>query len=87
MTIQTPAYARVNITWAGHNDDLQDPVSRDLDDATVLQIATEAVCNGLPGIPSDPNVNFNGYAVDRPLPTEEKPDPPLIIRPKTPFGA
>lgn len=77
--------ARLNITWAGQNADLPDPIDRDLDDATVKALATEAVVGGVPGIEADQNANFTDFVVDRFQATGDLPAR-VMVRPKTPFG-
>lgn len=79
--------ARVNITWAGQNGDLPDPVSYDATDADVRQWITEAVRNGdVPGIARDPRADFSDFVIDRFARTETRPYNLIQIRPKTPFG-
>ena len=79
--------ARVNVTWAGQNGDLPDPVSNDATDGDVRQWVTEAVqTGGVPGIPADPNANFHDFVVDRFAANEQRPWNLISIRPKTPFG-
>lgn len=83
----TVPMATLNITWAGSNGDLSDPVSYDLDDASLLTIATEVVRNGgVPGIAADPNASFDGFVIDRFPATADLPLNRLMLRPKTPFG-
>ena len=79
--------ARVNVTYAGENGDLPDPVHFDAPDADVLLWVTEAVANGgIPGIPATPNADFDGFVVDRFAANEERPYNSIMVRPKTPFG-
>lgn len=79
--------ARVNVTWAGQNGDLPDPVSYDSTDGDVLQMATEAISGGgIPGIEADHNVNLRDFVVDR-YPDKDGTGNRIMIRPKTPFGA
>ena len=77
--------ARLNITWAGQNADLPDMIDKDLSDAEVRTLATEAVSNGVPGINADANVDFRDFVVDRFPATDDLPAR-VMIRPKTPFG-
>ena len=80
--------ARLNITWAGSNGELTDPVSFDASDAEVKAWATEAVrTGGVRGIPADPHCDLTDFVVDRFGPTEVRPYKLLMIRSKTPFGA
>jgi hypothetical protein len=79
--------ARLNITWAGKNGDLPDPVPYDAPDGDVKTWAAEAVQGGgIPGLDPDPNVNFGDFIVDRFEAAEGLPNR-LFLRPKTPFGA
>lgn len=79
--------ARVNVTFAGQNGDLPDPVSYDATDAEVLRMVTEAVqTGGVPGIPADPDANFTDFVVDRFEANDARPYRLLSLRPKTPFG-
>ncbi|MGF1465645.1 MAG: hypothetical protein ACFCGT_05895 [Sandaracinaceae bacterium] len=79
--------ARVNITWAGQNGDLPDPVHVDATDVEILAWATEAVRAGsVPGIARDGGADFTGFVVDRFGSTDARPYPLIQVRPKTPFG-
>lgn len=79
--------ARVNITWAGQNGDLPDPISRDARDADVLAWVTEAVRSGsVPGIMADAAADFTYFVVDRFTANEMRPYHLVQVRPKTPFG-
>lgn len=79
--------ARLNITWDRRNGDLPDPVSYDATDGDVFTMAAEAVRGGsVPGIPADPNVNFQDFRVERFDATGDVPYNKLVLRPKTPFG-
>lgn len=79
--------ARVNITYAGQNGDLPDPVSFDATAEQVRAWATEAVrAGGVPGIRADAGADFTDFVVDRFEPTAEVPFSRLMVRPKTPFG-
>jgi hypothetical protein len=92
MTTIAADQARVNITFAGQNGDLPDPVSVDATDGDVRQWITEAVRNGsVPNIPASPTANFADFMIDRfPPPANPAPgerDYNLIsVRPKAPFG-
>lgn len=77
--------AVMNITWAGQNGDLPDPVIFDSTDGDLLQWAAEAVRGGIPGIGADRNVNLTDFVVERYNATAETPNR-ILIRPKTPFG-
>jgi hypothetical protein len=88
VQVLQPHQARLNITWAGGNGDLPDPVAYDSGDGDVKQWAAEAVQQGyIPGIPADPAVNFNDFIVDRFPAGDEVQYNRLFLRPKTPFGA
>lgn len=79
--------ARVNITWAGQNGDLPDPVRFDATDGDVRQWVAEALRAGdIPGFAPDANVNLQDHIVERYAPTEVRPYNLIQIRPKTAFG-
>jgi hypothetical protein len=81
-----PHEARVNVTYAGQNGDLPDPVSFDATDGDVKQWLTEAISNGgIPGIP-EVQADLRDFVVDRFTATETRPYNLLQVRPKTPFG-
>ena len=83
-----PDQARLNITWAGNNGDLPEPVGYDAADGDVKQWAAEAVRGAhIPGIPGDAAVNFQDFIVDRFPANEEVAYNRLFLRPKTPFGS
>lgn len=80
--------ARVNLTWAGGNGDLPDPVAFEATDGDVKQWLTEAARGGgVPGIAADPTINLTDFVVDRFRSTEARPYNLIQIRPKVPFGA
>jgi hypothetical protein len=79
--------ATLNITWAGQNGDLEDPIPFDAPDLVLRALAMEAVrTGGVPGIIEDINANFEGFVVDRYPATTEKPYNRVFVRPKTAFG-
>ncbi len=79
--------ARVNVTFAGSNGDLPDPVSVDASDGDIKQWVTEAVRGGgVPGIPASPTANFTDFVIDRFPPNDVRPYTLFGVRPKTPFG-
>ena len=79
--------AIVNVTWAGNNGDLRDPVSFDATDEQIKEWVTEAVrTGGVANIPADPNANFTDFVIDRYAATEETPYARCFCRAKTPFG-
>lgn len=82
-----PHEARVNVTYAGQNGDLPDPVSFDATDGDIKQWLTEAIAHGgIPGIPEGA-ADLRDFVVDRFGATETRPYNLLQVRPKTPFGA
>lgn len=79
--------ARVNVTYAGSNGDLPDPVSFESTDADVKGWVTEALrTGGVPGIPAQPQVDLTDFVIDRFRATEARPWNLIACRPKTPFG-
>lgn len=79
--------ARVNITWAGQNGDLPDPVSYDATDGDVRQWVTEAVrTGGVPGVTAAPYADFRDFVIDRFPASGARPYNLIQVRPKTPFG-
>jgi hypothetical protein len=77
----------VNVTWAGQNGELPDPVSNTATDADILRWVTEAVrTGGVPGIRADRAASFRDFIVDRFEPTVARPYRLVAVRPKTPFG-
>ncbi len=80
--------AVLNVTWAGQNGELPDPVPYDAADGDLKQMAAEAIRGGdIPGIAADPGVNLADFIVDRFGPVAgEIEHHRLILRPKTPFG-
>jgi hypothetical protein len=79
--------ARVNITWAGQNGELPDPVAYDSPNHAVLTWATEAVQAGdVPGIRRDARAAFHDFVVDRFPASDVRPFNLIQVRPKTPFG-
>ncbi len=82
-----PGMARLNITWAGSNGDLPDPVPYDSSDAEVKRMAAEAVRAGyVPGVRAEGRVDLSDFVVDRFPASAEVPMARLFVRPKTPFG-
>jgi len=80
--------ARLNVTWAGQNGELPDPVPFDANDADIKQMVTEALRAGdVPGVTADANANLQDFVVNRYNATAEVPYNRVFIRPKTPFGA
>ena len=79
--------ARVNVTYAGSNGDLVDPVYIDSTDADIKAWVTEALRTGsIPGIDADPAATVADYVIDRFGPSEQHPYSRIFARPKTPFG-
>lgn len=85
VEILETAHAVLNITWAGQNGDLPDPILYDSTDTEIRQWATEAVRQGVPGIAADATVNFTDFVVERFQKTGDLPNR-VVLRPKTPFG-
>ncbi len=80
--------ARVNVTFAGSNGDLPDPVNFDATDGDIKQWVTEALrTGGIPGIAADANASLQDFVVDRFEANDARPYKLLQLRPKTPFGA
>ena len=83
-----PYEARLNVTFAGQNGDLPDPVAFDAPDADVKRWVTESVRNGgVPGIQANATADFTDFVVDRFPATDDAPFNRMMVRPKTPFGA
>ena len=79
--------ALVNVTWAGQNGDMPQPVEFDSSNQDILTWVTEAVRSGsIPGITSDPDADFSDFVVEKLAATEVRPTNQVIIRPKTAFG-
>lgn len=79
--------ALVNVTWAGQNGDMPQPVEFDSSNQDILNWVTEAVQSGsIPGITSDPDADFSGFVVEKLAATEVRPTNQVIVRPKTAFG-
>lgn len=82
-----PNLAMVNITWAGQNGELPDPVARDSSDAQIRAWAAEALRGGdVPGIRRDTGADLRDFVVDRFPSSRDTPWARIFIRPKTPFG-
>lgn len=80
--------ARVNVTVAGQNGDMVDPVAWDSTDAVLKAMVTEAIQGGgIPGITAAEVVDLSNYMIDRFAASEARPYNLLQIRPKTAFGA
>jgi hypothetical protein len=79
--------ATVNVTYAGANGDLPDPVPFDTTDAVIRGLIEEAIRTGsLPGVATDADVDLSDYVVDRFPATPERTHNVMFLRPKTPFG-
>lgn len=82
-----PTQARVNVTFAGQNGELPDPVLYDAPEADIKGWVTEALrTGGIPGIPASPNADLKNYVLDRFDANEARPYRLLALRPKTEFG-
>jgi hypothetical protein len=86
--VQIPeGMARLNVTWAGSNGDLPDPVPYDATNDELKHMAAESVLSGyIPGIPADAGVDLTDFVVDRFTASADVPYARVFIRPKTPFG-
>lgn len=79
--------AIVNVTHAGQNFNLPDPVTRDATDQQVRGWATEAIRNGtVAGLAADVAANFDDYVIERMPPNDQRPHALIMLRPKVPFG-
>lgn len=80
--------ARINITWAGANGDLPDPVRYDSTDEDVRGWVSEAVRGGgVPGIPATADIDLTNHIVERFEANEARPFSLIQVRPKTAFGS
>ena len=80
--------ARVNVTYAGQNGELPDPVQYDSTDGDVKGWVSEAVAGGnIPGIPATANPDFSEFVVERYPASDDRPHNLIMLRPKTPFGS
>lgn len=78
--------ARLNITYAGSNGDLPDPILYDANETDIKRWATEAVVAGsIPGIPAQHHVDFSDFVIERFAASDEQPNR-IMLRPKVPFG-
>ena len=80
-------YATVNITYAGHNADLPDPVLVTATDTEVRNFVREAVRAGFAGMPANADVEVSDFVVERYSPNDANPAARMVVRPKVPFGA
>ncbi len=79
--------ARVNVTYAGQNGELPDPVSFDATDGDIKMWVAETIRGGgVAGIPAAQNADFTDFVVDRFEANEARPYRLIQVRPKTPFG-
>ena len=79
--------ARLNITWAGQNGDLPDPVPYTASIRQLKSWVVEAVEQGsVVGIDCRGRVDLHDFVVDRFPATPTTPYNRIFIRPKTPFG-
>ena len=82
--------AIVNVTWAGNNGDLRDPVSFDATDEDIRTWVAESIRTGsVTNITAAPNVtvgDFSDFVVDRFDATEETPFRRIFLRPKATYG-
>jgi hypothetical protein len=94
VTVQTetpdgiqPWEAVLNVTWAGQNGDLSDPVAYDATDAEIRAYAAEAVSTGSVAGIRAARANFSDFVVERFPATTDVSYNRIVVRPKTPFGA
>ena len=87
QTAIQPHEARVNVTYAGGNGDLPDPVRRDASDQEIRTWIGEALRSGtIPGLPTVADPDLADFVLDRFAATEARPYALIQLRPKTPFG-
>lgn len=80
--------AQVNVTYAGQNGELPDPVFAETTDTDLKTMVTEALRAGsIPGVGAHPNADLHDFIVDRYPPSEARPWKYIQIRPKTAYGA
>lgn len=81
-------FARVNVTFAGMNGDMTDPIRYDATDGDIKAMVAEAIRSGsIPGVTAQTAVDLSDFVVDRFTPTADRPFATMTIRPKTAFGA
>jgi len=79
--------ASLNVTWAGQNGNLPDPIPFNSTNREVMAIAQEAIRAGdIPGINADRAANLEGFVIDKFAATEGIPFGRIVARPSTPFG-
>ncbi len=82
-----PNEALVNLTWAGSNYDIPDPVSVDITDDGIKAMLGEVIQAGSYGISSDQDVaQLRNFMVERDPPNQTHPYNRIVVRPKTSFG-
>lgn len=82
-----PTEAKVNLTWAGQNYDLTDPVPYDIPEEQLRAALSEVIRAGDDGIPADQDVAMMAnFVVRRYEPTATRPSRLITVRPKTEFG-
>lgn len=79
--------ARLNVTWAGNNFDLPDPIFWNMEDREIRSIAEEVIRNGALGVVADRDVDLTDFVIDRFPVNDQRPYRLYQIRPKTPFGS
>lgn len=78
--------ALLNITVSGMSGDLPDPVSWDMTDTMIRQVAAEAVRSGyVPGIMAR-TADFDDFVVERFEARDGLPNR-VVLRPKTAYGS
>lgn len=82
-----PLEARVNITFAGQNGELPDPVPYDANEEQIRGWVTEALrTGGVPGITRDEAADISNYVVEKFDAVESMPLNRISVRPKTGYG-
>jgi len=80
--------ARLNITYAGQQGELPDPVAYDADEAVLRGVAEEALRTGnVPGIDAVADASLADFVIERFPARDDLPYHRISIRPKTAFGA
>lgn len=79
--------AVLNITWAGQNGNLAEPVPFSATNAELKAWAMEAIRGGnVPGISADRSVDLSDSKVDRFPPNADRNYNYFVIRANTPYG-
>lgn len=79
--------ARVNVTYARQNGDLEGTLPFDSSDEEIISWVTEVLrSTGMKGIPANPSADLTGFIVQRFPANDEYPQPRIVLRPKVEFG-